>query len=105
MLQWSKFVEALVVRFREKLFEDLVAELKKLKQVSSLQTYLQEFDLQLSKSNLSEAPVISHFLGGLREEVDLLVRVFKPTSLKEAYELAKVHDVCGLREIQARMGA
>lgn len=92
-LQRSKFVEALVARFGDQLFEDPIAELKKLQQVSSLQTYLEEFDLKLCETNLSEAQAISYFLGGLREEVEIAVRVLKPTSLKEAYALAKVQDV------------
>lgn len=49
---WNEFMAALVDRFGEQLYEDPVVELKKLSQVSSLQFYLEEFDLRLCKTNL-----------------------------------------------------
>lgn len=61
--------------------------------MSYLQTYLEEFDVRLSKTNLSEAQAMSHFLGGLREKVEISVRSFNPTTLEVAYALAKVHEV------------
>lgn len=63
LLLLSEFIEVLVARFWEQLLKDLIAELKKLKYVSSLQSYLEEFDVILSRTNLNEAQTISLFLG------------------------------------------
>ena len=61
--------------------------------MASLQSYLEEFDLKLSKTNLSEAQVISHFLDGLEEEIELSVKLFNTTTLQSAYALAKVQQM------------
>lgn len=63
LLLLSEFIEVLVARFWEQLLKDLIAELKKLKYVSSLQSYLEEFDVILSRTNLNGAQTISLFLG------------------------------------------
>lgn len=67
MLLWKEFVEILLARFGEQLFNDPLAELKKLRQVCSLQLYQEEFDLRLSRTSLNEEQAINHFLGGLKE--------------------------------------
>lgn len=36
---------------------------------------------------------VRHFLGGLKEEVELSVRLFRPTTLQDAYGLARVQDL------------
>lgn len=58
--------------------------------MSSLQIYLKEFALRLTRTNLNEAQAISQFLGGLREEVEMFVRLFNRITLQSAYSLAKV---------------
>lgn len=47
----------------------------------------------LSKANLTKSQVVSHFLEGLKEEVELSVRLFWPTTLQDGYGIGKVHDL------------
>lgn len=75
LLVWNEFVVVLIAIFGEQLFKDQLAKLKKLKYVGSLQSYEEQFDLRLSTTNLNEAEAISHFLGGLQEEIEISVRV------------------------------
>lgn len=64
---------------------DPLAKKKKIRQTCSLQTYLDEFDALLSKADLTESQAVSHFMGGLKHEVELSVRLFKPTTFQDAY--------------------
>lgn len=93
VLLWSDFIATLCARFNDKAILDPIVELKKLKQTRSLKSYLEEFDTLLSKADLSESQAISHFLEGLKHEVELSVRLFRPTTLQDAYGLAKVQDL------------
>lgn len=72
---------------------DPLPEIKKLTQVGSLQSYLDEFDALLSKVDLTESQAVSHFLGGLKHEVELSVRLFRTATLQDAYRLARVQDL------------
>ena len=81
------------------MFVDPVSKIKKLKHVGNLQHYLDEFDMKLSNINLSEARGISHFLEGLKEEIEMFVRLFNPTSLQAAYALNKVQEVLWSKRI------
>ena len=85
MLSWSEFVDALTVRFGKQMFVDLVVEIKKLEQIGTLQHYLDEFDIRLSNTNLNEAQATSHYLGELKEEIEISIRLFNPTILQSAY--------------------
>lgn len=61
--------------------------------MGSLQQYMEEFDVLYCKSGLNEDQVVCHFLGGLKEEIELSVKIFKPTSLQLAFALARVHEL------------
>lgn len=90
---WKEFVDMLISQFGEQVYSDPATEIKKLRQVGTLQQYLEEFDVLFSKSGLNEAQAVSHFLGGLREEIELSVRLFNPTKLQSAYALTKVQEL------------
>ena len=69
-----------------------MAELKKLKQIGSLKDYLKAFELILDKAQLSERQALSCFLAGLRHDIEMIVRMFNPRNLQEAYSLAKLQE-------------
>ena len=54
--------------------------------------YQEQFDMLVNQVDLSTTQVISCFLSGLNEEIQCVVRMFKPSSLNEAYCLAKLQE-------------
>lgn len=91
MILWKEFVMALQARFMNDALSDPLSNIKRLKQTGSLPEYLEQFDALLrSKVDLNEAQAVSHFLGGLKHEVELSVRLFRPSSLQDTYGLARV---------------
>ena len=93
ILMWVEYVSTMRARFGALAYENLMVELKKLRQTGSLNDYLQSFDVLLDKAQLGEEQALSCFLAGLRHEMEMMVRVFHPKTLQEAYSLAKLQEV------------
>ena len=79
--RWEEYVGALRGRFGSLTYDDSMADLKKLKQIRSLQDYLKSFDMLLDKAQLGKDQALSCFLAGLKPEMELMVRMFNPRSL------------------------
>ena len=93
MVEWGEFVEGLVARFGVSRLTDYKEELFKLQQGGTVADYLNEFDrLSTRISGLSEASLISCFVGGLREDIRLNVKCFQPINLSMAISLAKLQE-------------
>lgn len=88
---WKKYTEEINLRFGE-LYDDPMAELKALKQLGYVQEYHDEFDALASRLQLSEEYLLSCYLGGLDDEVQLAVRMFTPKSVQQALRLAKLQE-------------
>lgn len=88
---WDKYVEALTVRFGD-IYDDPMADLKALKQVGSVQDYHDTFDALTSRLNLPEEYLLSCYLGGLEDDIQLSVRMFAPKSIQQALCLAKLQE-------------
>ena len=86
-------VQAMRSRFGHSAYEDPIAEIKKLKQASSLQDYLKSFDMLLDKTQLGEEQALSCFLARLKQDMEMVVRMFNPKTLQKAYSLAKLQDI------------
>ena len=86
---WDKYVEDITVRFGE-LYDDPMADLKALKQSGSVQDYHDTFDALASRLNLPEEYLLSCYLGGLDDEIQLSVPMFVPVSIQQALCLAKL---------------
>ncbi|KAG8391002.1 hypothetical protein BUALT_Bualt01G0142700 [Buddleja alternifolia] len=89
---WEEYIKALHDRFGSVTFEDPMLELMNLRQVSSVKDYLDKFDELLNNVDLSEAYAVSCFLVGLKNEIAVQVRMFKPKSFQEAASLAKLQE-------------
>ena len=61
-------------------FEDLMVDLKNLKQTGSVQTYQDLFEGLLNKVDFPESYTVSLFLGGLKDEIFMPIRMFKLTT-------------------------
>ncbi|GJX34061.1 retrotransposable element Tf2 [Tanacetum coccineum] len=76
-------------------------ELKIRKHVTYLQLYQEQFEALMNKVELSEAYVVSLFIGGLKDEIGMHVRMFKPNTLSDVYCLAKMQEAT-LQAIKTR---
>ncbi|KAF2323166.1 hypothetical protein GH714_033801 [Hevea brasiliensis] len=73
--------------------EDPVEDLKNLKQEFTLQDYWNSFNQLYSKARIQEEKALNFFLSGLVDELQLVVKMFKPRTLSEAYSLARLQEV------------
>lgn len=90
---WEEFVRAVQIRFGPGAYDDPMETLSKLKQEGSLEDYKKKFDaLALKVHRLPEEHKLSCFLGGLKDETRLPVRMFHPKSLVDAYSLARIQE-------------
>ncbi|GJX34501.1 gypsy/ty3 retroelement polyprotein [Tanacetum coccineum] len=88
---WQHYEEGIKERF-DPINENPMVELKILKQTGSIQAYEDLFEALLNKVDQTEAYAISLFIGGLKDEIGLAVRMFKPNKLTDAYCLAKIQE-------------
>nr|GEV74561.1 hypothetical protein [Tanacetum cinerariifolium] len=88
---WTMYEREVKNRF-DSVFEDPIVELKILKHVTTVQLYQEQFEALMNKVELSEAYAASLFIGGLKDEIIMHVRMFKPNSLSDVYCLAKMQE-------------
>nr|GFA80069.1 hypothetical protein [Tanacetum cinerariifolium] len=88
---WQKYKEEIKERF-DLVNEDPMVELKNLKQVGTVQAYKDLFESLPNKVDQLEAYAIKLFIGGLKDEIRLAVRMFNPNKVTNAYCLAKMED-------------
>nr|GEY02254.1 reverse transcriptase [Tanacetum cinerariifolium] len=77
---WQKYKEEIKERF-DLVNEDPMVELKNLKQVGTVQAYKDLFEALPNKVDQPEAYAIKLFIGGLKDEIRLAVRMFNPNKL------------------------
>ncbi|XP_027120880.2 uncharacterized protein [Coffea arabica] len=93
-LSWVEFGDLLCKRFADSICKDVVEEFNKLRQEGSIEEYQEKFEelkpLMLIKiRNLDENYFISNFISGLKEEIKPMIRMLKPATLVEAFELSQ----------------
>jgi hypothetical protein len=92
---WSEFLIAIQVRFGRGSYDDPMETLSKLKQTGSLDDYKTQFEILANRVHrLIDPHKLSCFLGGLRDDIRLPVRMFNPKTLNDAYSLAKIQEEC-----------
>ncbi|XP_027127715.2 uncharacterized protein [Coffea arabica] len=93
-LSWEEFGELLCLRFNDRTGRDIVEEFNKLQQVGSVEEYQEKFEelkalMMIRNRNLDEKYFISSFLSGLKEEIKPMIKMLKPVTLVEAFELSQ----------------
>nr|GFA90172.1 hypothetical protein [Tanacetum cinerariifolium] len=83
--------EEVIKRFGA-IYEDPIVEIKNLKQESYVQQYQEAFESLLNRVELNEAYAVSLFIGGLKKEVSMPIRMFKLTTLSDVYAMAKMQE-------------
>nr|XP_027071904.1 uncharacterized protein LOC113696724 [Coffea arabica] len=91
---WEEFKEGMSRRFGDLGDEDGVEEFNKLQQSSTVMAYQEKFEelraiVLLRNQGLSESYFVSSYLSGLQEELKALVKMHKPQTLQEAFEVAR----------------
>ncbi|KAJ1396383.1 Retrotransposon gag domain [Sesbania bispinosa] len=86
-----RYAQLVIARFGD-VCDDPMAELMKLRQKSSVVEYHEEFDSIITRLSLSENYTLSCFLGGLKQDIQMLVRMFNPTSVQRAFQLARMYE-------------
>ncbi|XP_071735106.1 uncharacterized protein [Rutidosis leptorrhynchoides] len=93
-VDWEVYEAAIQKRFGSAI-EDPLSELKNLRQTSTVTEYHDEFEMLKRRDvtlEISEKHAISLFLGGLKKDIELAVRMFKPKSIEDAFTLAKLQE-------------
>ncbi|XP_027351487.1 uncharacterized protein LOC113862611 [Abrus precatorius] len=88
---WEHYIQILINRFGA-VCDDPMADLMKLRQKGNVTTYHEDFDAIVARLDLPEAHQLSCFLGGLKMEVQMMVRMFQPTTVMKAFSLAKMYE-------------
>ena len=90
---WAVFEEELWARFGPTDGEDFDEALSHIRQDKSLREYQQEFEkLGNRVQGWTQKALVGTFMGGLKSEIAEGIRMFKPRTLKEAINLARMKD-------------
>lgn len=87
---WAQFTEQLLQRFGPSKFINHEAQLYKLRQTSTVDVYLGEFEsLSTQITGLSHVNLLNIFISGLRADIQRELSLLNPQSLHEAMGMAK----------------
>ncbi|RVW75982.1 hypothetical protein CK203_052825 [Vitis vinifera] len=93
---WEVFTHQLDLRFGPSKFINHEAQLYKLKQTSTVEAYLADFEnVSTRVTGLSHANMLNCFISGLHDDIQRELSILKPYTLHEAMGLAKLlEDKC-----------
>ncbi|KAG6695507.1 hypothetical protein I3842_09G101100 [Carya illinoinensis] len=90
-ISWHKFEKGILRRFGP--IEDYDEALSKIKQKGTFQEYQQEFEKLANRViGWPKKALLGAFMGGLKEDIAIEVRMFRPKGLKNVIDLAKRQD-------------
>ncbi|KAK9081672.1 hypothetical protein Syun_030890 [Stephania yunnanensis] len=88
---WADFTAALNNRFGPSNFLNYEASLFKLKQSSSLEQYIEDFEaLSTRTTGLSQLNLLNCFISGVKDDIQRELLLLRPQTLREAMGMAKV---------------
>jgi hypothetical protein len=90
---WDTFAKACLVRFGPTAYDDPMESLTRLRQTHSVAAYKAQFEALSNRlRGLTKPYKLSYFLSGLKDDIRLPVRMLAPTSLGQAFGLAKIQE-------------
>jgi len=98
---WTTFTKSLIDRFGA-IGNDPMAKLMRLRQKTLVDDYHEVFDSIITRLKLSDDHILSCFLGGLQKEIQMMVRMFQPTSLQHAFTLAMTYEAANSSNLMAK---
>lgn len=96
-VEWGVFTADLTARFREENGSNIVEQFNKLVQNDNLEKYIDEFEdlravmVQINHI-LPDSYILDSFIGGLKPSVKPFVRAFKPDTISQAIEYARLQE-------------
>ena len=92
LIDWEEFSQSICRRFGNK--KDVVEEFNKLLQDRGVKEYVERFEELKSLMNslnpsLPESYYVSSFISGLREDINPMLKILRPTTLMQAFEQTK----------------
>ncbi|GJW04315.1 hypothetical protein Tco_1563171 [Tanacetum coccineum] len=90
-MPWGLYESEILSRFGD-VYDDPMVELIILKLNGDVQAYQNKFEMLLNKVDLIESQAVSFFVGRLKNEISLPLRMFKPTTMKDVTCLAKMQE-------------
>ncbi|KAF8380856.1 hypothetical protein HHK36_028351 [Tetracentron sinense] len=97
LTSWDAFTKALETRFGPTACDDPVKNLTKLHHMTSVEDYQTQFEIL---ANSTEGPpegfMISCFLSGVKDNIRLSVKMFKPSTLSATFGLARIPEDKGI---------
>ena len=98
-ISWDLFEDEIRSRFSPTDAEDFDEALSKIKQVGSVKDYQKEFEqLGTRVRGWTQKALIGTFMGGLKIEIADGIRLFKPKTIKEAMNLARMKEEQSARQ-------
>ncbi|EEF41763.1 conserved hypothetical protein [Ricinus communis] len=93
VVTWDALVEELWARFGRAKGENFDEALSKIRQTGSLRDYQRQFE-QLGNRvhGWTQKALVGTFIGGLKPEIADAIRFFKPKTLKDAIDYARMKD-------------
>ncbi|CAJ2663739.1 unnamed protein product [Trifolium pratense] len=88
---WQQYITDVTARFGDA-YEDPLSSLLQIKHTGKIQDYIDQFELALTQVNLIPEHSLSIFLAGLEQNTQMHVRMFNPSSISHAANLAKLHE-------------
>jgi hypothetical protein len=88
---WQQYITDVTARFGDA-YEDPLSSLLQIKHTGKIQDYIDQFELALTQVTLIPEHSLSIFLAGLEHNTQMHVRMFNPTSIAHAGNLAKLHE-------------
>lgn len=86
---WTQYAADVKRRFGD-LYEDPLAELIQVRHTGSIQTYIDEFELALTQVSILSENALSIFISNLDSHTQSHVRMFNPSTLAHAINLARL---------------
>nr|GEV23652.1 zinc finger, CCHC-type [Tanacetum cinerariifolium] len=86
----QQYLTTKITKFRNG--EDPLEEIKNLRQEGAVPEYQDKFESLISTVEVTESQVISLFVGGLQLEIGIVVKMFRPRSLYDAYQLVRMQE-------------
>ena len=90
-VQWEEFTKALCIRFGPSDYEDFDEALAKLQQTGTVREYQTQFERLVARiRQWPQQALVGSYVGGLKEEIHVEVKLFRPTTLLHAASLAQL---------------
>ncbi|XP_071937632.1 uncharacterized protein [Coffea arabica] len=96
-ISWAMFGELLCKRFDGRSGNDVIEEFNKLQQTGKLEEFQKKFEelktlMMIKNPYLDEEYFVSNFISGLKDEIKTMIRMLKPATLSETFEMAILQE-------------